>query len=126
MQNCKFCHSSNLVKNGKPKGLQRYYCKDCEREQIKGDRRHNHSNEIKKAAIVLYLEGNGLRGTARCLGKIFKSEISFQIVSHWINSAGNIVRSEVAKRQKENPSDRQELAVVELDELSTPTSKKTS
>jgi len=76
MKNCKFCHSENLVKNGKPKGLQRYYCKDCEREQINGDHRHNHGNEIKKAAIVLYLEGNGIRRISRCLSKIFKSKIS--------------------------------------------------
>lgn len=119
MQNCKFCYSKQIVKNGKPKGLQRYLCKDCEREQIEGDRRQNYNNEIKKAAIVLYLEGNGIRGIARSLSKIFKTKISFQIVSHWINSAGNLVKNEVAKRQEEILTKRKELAVVELDELYT-------
>ena len=119
MKNCKFCHSENLIKNGKPKGLQRYYCKDCEREQIVGDRRQSHNNEIKKAALVLYLEGNGFRAIARSLSKIFKSKISFQIVSHWINSAGTIVQNEVVKRQQEASTTRKDLAVVEMDELYT-------
>lgn len=119
MKNCKFCHSKNIIKNGKPKGLQRYYCKDCEREQIVGDRRQSHNNEIKKAALVLYLEGNGFRGIARSLSKIFKSKISFQIVAHWINSAGTIVQNEVVKRQKESFTSRKDLAVVEMDELYT-------
>ena len=120
MKNCKFCISENIIKNGKPKGIQRYYCKDCNREQIAGDHRLVYSNEIKKAAIILYLEGNGLRRTARCLNQIFKSKISFQLISHWINYAGNIVKNEVAKRQYESSSNnKQDLVIVEMDELYT-------
>ncbi len=118
MSSCKFCNSKNLVKNGRPKSIQRYLCKDCNREQIEGDRRCNHSNEIKKAAIILYLEGVGLRVIARSLSKIFQSKISFQIVSHWINSTSNIVANEVAKR-KEESSIIKDLPVVEMDELYT-------
>ncbi len=76
------------------------------------------NNEIKKAAIILYLEGSGLRGIGRSLSKIFQSKISFQIVSHWINSISNIVANEVAKR-KEESSIIKELPVVEMDELYT-------
>ena len=48
----KFCHSENLIKNEKPKGLQSYYCKNCEREQIVGDRRQCYNNEIKKQIVA--------------------------------------------------------------------------
>ena len=104
-----------------PKGVQRYYCKDCKREQIKGDRRCNHCNEAKRLAIVLYLEGNGFRRIARILNQIFKhSKISFQIVHHWINTAGSFVEREVLRRKKELLSqDKKSLAVVEMDELYT-------
>ena len=118
MNNCKFCTSKNLVKNGKPKNVQRYLCKDCLREQIEGDNRCIYSNEVKKAAVILYLEGVGFRGCARSLSKIFNTDISFQIVSHWINNAGSLVKSEIAKRKEEEISEtKKELAVVELDEL---------
>ena len=75
MNNCKFCTSKNLVKNGKPKNAQRYLCKDCLREQIEGDNRCIHSNEVKKAAVILYLEGVGFRECARSLSKIFNTDI---------------------------------------------------
>jgi hypothetical protein len=58
----------------------------------------------KEQPIILYLEGVGLRGCARSLSKIFKSKISFQIVSHWINSAGKFVDEEVNKRKAESGS----------------------
>ena len=57
----------------------------------------------------------------RCLNQIFKSKISFQLISHWINYAGNIVKNEVAKRQYESSSNssKQDLVIVEMDELYT-------
>ena len=121
MQNCKFCHSSNLVKNGKPKDLQRYLCKECKRVQVEGDLRCTHCDEAKRLALILYLEGNGFRRIARILNQIFKhSKISFQIVIHWINSAGSFVEKEVARRKQNSSSnDKTELAVVEMDELYT-------
>ena len=120
MKNCKFCHSAKLVNNGIVRDSQRYLCKDCGKVQIEGDRRCNHCNEAKRLAVILYLEGNGFRRIARILNKIFKhSKISFQIVHHWINSAGSFVEKEVARRKQNSSSDKTELAVVEMDELYT-------
>ncbi len=28
--NCKYCQSENVIKYGKYKGVQRYFCKDCQ------------------------------------------------------------------------------------------------
>ena len=48
------------------------------------------------------------------------SKISFQIVIHWINTAGSFVEKEVAKRKKESSlQGKESLAVVEMDELYT-------
>jgi len=30
--NCKYCQSENVIKYGKYKGVQRYFCKDCKRK----------------------------------------------------------------------------------------------
>jgi len=120
MKSCKFCSFERLVKNGKPKGKQRYLCKSCGREQVEGDERENYDNNVRKAAVVLYLEGNGFRSIARSLSTIFASKISFQIVAHWIKIAGEIVQKEVAIRQSEKSSTSKEtLPVVEMDELYT-------
>lgn len=78
MKNCKFCHSTNLVKNGIVRESQRHLCKDCGKVQIEGDRRCNHCNEAKRLAVILYLEGNGFRRIARILNQIFKNKARYQ------------------------------------------------
>ena len=87
---------------------------------MEGDARQIYDNNIRKAALVLYLEGNGFRGTARCLSKIFDLKISFQMVVHWVNLAGDIVEKEVEIRGNEKAQKPKEtLPVVEMDELFT-------
>jgi hypothetical protein len=87
---------------------------------VEGDERQIYGNNIRKAALVLYLEGNGFRGTARCLSKIFDLKISFQIVSHWVELAGQIVEKEVeARRCEKAQKPKETLPVVEMDELFT-------
>jgi transposase-like protein len=115
MQECKFCHSRDLVKNGRPKGLQRYLCKLCDREQIEGDRRIKYENNIKRSAIILYLEGNGMRAIARILSSIFDTKIYFQTVAKWLTHAGQVVSDEVASMKHESKV----IEVVEMDELFT-------
>ena len=115
IKTCKFCDSSNLVKNGKPKGIQRYLCKSCDREQIEGDKRIKYENKLKRCAIILYLEGNGIRAIARILSKIFETKIYFQTISKWLKRAGQIVEEEVNAIQAiEKP-----IEIVEMDELFT-------
>jgi transposase-like protein len=112
---CKFCSSTSLVKNGKPKGVQRYLCKSCDHEQIIGDKRQKYDASLKRSAVILYLEGNGFRSIARSLSKIFNMKIYFQTVAKWIGRAGSIVEEEVASIRTEN----KEIEVVEMDELYT-------
>jgi len=119
MESCKFCGSVELVKSGKVRSKQRYLCKACDKHQVVGDERVFYGNNLRKAALVLYLEGNGFRRIARCLNAIFGLNISFQLVMKWINSAGNIVKEEVLNRQNRDNKSKETLAVVEMDELFT-------
>lgn len=102
-----------MVKNGKPKGSQRYLCKVCGREQIDGDKRVKFENNIKKSAVIMYLEGNGLCAIARVLSSIFGIKIYFQTVAKWINQAGYIVVVEVAAMRES--TNLQKIDVVEMD-----------
>ena len=71
--------------------MQRYLCKACGREQIDGDKRVKFAGNIKKSAVIMYLEGNGLRAIARILSSIFEVKIYFQTVAKWLKQAGHIV-----------------------------------
>jgi len=117
MKKCKSCDLEELVKNGRPKGVQRYLCKSCGREQIDGDKRVKFPNHIKKSAVVMYLEGNGLRAIARILSSIFGVKIYFQTVAKWLKQAGDIVEKEVAKVNES--TELKKIDLVEMDELYT-------
>lgn len=115
MEACKFCNSGKLIKNGKPKGVQRYLCRGCSREQIAGDKRVKYKNHIKRCAVILYLEGNGIRGIARILSEIFGVKIYFQTVAKWLDAAAQIVSAEIASIKREHKN----IEVLEMDELFT-------
>ena len=117
MKKCKFCKSEKLVRNGKARGKQRYLCNNCKREQTEGDGRIRYENKLKRCAIVLYLEGNGLRGIARILSEIFDAKIYFQTIAKWLKQAGHIVEEEV--KSMRNNENNNNIEIVEMDELFT-------
>ena len=116
MEACKYCFSTDLVKNGRPDGVQRYRCKSCGKNQISGDKRVKYPNKLRRMAIAMYLNNSGFRNIGRVLG------VDFQLVHHWIKKAGKIVEEEVAKI-KDEP---REIATLEMDELYSFVEKKTA
>ena len=44
---CKICQSKEVVKNGKTRGKQRYYCKVCNKNFVEVDMRLKYSDSIK-------------------------------------------------------------------------------
>jgi len=102
MENCPKCKSKNFRKDGIVKSRQRYFCKDCKNrftvEQI--GKPHN----LKKDALILYLEGLGFRSIGRVL------HVSHVAVFNWIKSFGEKLD------EFRNPS---EIQVMELDEMHT-------
>jgi hypothetical protein len=81
---------------------------------VEGDDREKYSKEVKRAALVMYLEGCGFRSIARILRKIFPIRINYQLIIYWIKNFGKSVelKAELEEKSKEIP-------VLEFDELYT-------
>ena len=65
-------------KNGKGRKRQRYLCKSCGRNFIKGDKRLKYGLEIKIQVLIMSLNNVGNRAIGRILN------IPYQYVSNWI------------------------------------------
>ena len=76
---CKSCGSSHYVKNGKVRSTQRYKCKSCGCNFIKGDQREKVSAEGKALAVLLYGRGKASYGF---IAKLFG--VSRTVVMKWI------------------------------------------
>ena len=111
MLKCKFCNSEKLVRNGRPRGIQRFVCKECKREQIEGDKRVKYEDKPREMAFILYTEGNGFRRISRILSKIFSAKFYYQTIVKWLKL-----------RHKNLPiieEKHEEIEILELDELYT-------
>ncbi len=101
---CKHCGSSNYVKNGTVRGLQRYKCKQCQYNFVEGDRRVDPNTAKQKALAVL------LYSLCKCsygmIARILR--VSKTIVYYWI-------RDEAAALP--DPEIADTLQEVEFDEM---------
>jgi len=75
---CPKCKSSNRVKDGKIRDKQRYRCKICGYHYTVVRKSDVKPPETRRLALVLYLEGFGLR----TIGRILK--ISYGTVHLWV------------------------------------------
>ena len=100
---CPRCKSNDKVKNGIIKGVQRYRCKECEYNFTVEKRSGEYSNDIKRKALQLYLEGLGFRSIGRIL------TVSNVSVLNWIKEFG--------KEIKDLQSDGKTVEYAELDEM---------
>jgi len=102
MLNCPNCTSDNFIKSGFMKGSQRYKCKDCGFHYTVSKKSGTSSNEQRRTALILYLEGLGFRSISRILG------FSHVAVYNWVRDFGekleDLKNDEVAK-------------IVEIDEM---------
>ncbi|CEG13956.1 hypothetical protein MSIBF_A780002 [groundwater metagenome] len=80
METCPKCKSTDICKNGIVKQKQRYLCKKCKYcftvEHI------GKSDNYKRDALILYLEGLGFRSIGRFL------KVSHVAVFNWIKKFG--------------------------------------
>jgi transposase-like protein len=98
-RDCPKCRSTEIIKAGFAKSLQRYYCKECDFHftlNTKGV-----SPEIKRLAIHLYIEGMGYRAISRITG------ISDVGIAKWINPIKNMLE----------PIRKREIRITELHKL---------
>ena len=108
---CKHCGSSEYVRAGFSRGIQRYKCKNCNKIFISGDRRRKYSIDQKIKAIKLYTEGVGLRTIERVEG------ISTPLLIHWIRKLGKMVKQHLLNSQI--PDHAKDISILEIDELFT-------
>ncbi len=81
---CKACNDgTNQIKAGKTKArTQKYKCKICRKYYTQESKKRGHSEEIKRQAIKLYLEGNSGLAVGRILG------IGKNMCLYWIRNIG--------------------------------------
>ena len=101
MSRCPKCQNEQCNKDGIVRGRQRYRCKIC-------NHRHTvaykwYSEEVKRQALAMYLEGLGFRSIGRLLN------CSHVAVYQWIKQYGEQARLEALPAT--------ELNVVEMDEM---------
>ena len=98
---CKLCkNEKEQIKARKTKaGIQGYKCKICGKYYIPNPKERTYSEEVKKQAIKLYLEGNSGRAVGRILG------IGKNTCLNWIRKY----------EAKETPNER--VHVIAMDEL---------
>ncbi|MFC1659568.1 hypothetical protein ACFL0U_03315 [Pseudomonadota bacterium] len=107
---CKYCKSTNIVKNGFVLGRQRYKCKNCGKN-FTINPNSKYSEYERDLAIFMYINNCGIRK----IGKILN--IPFQLVSYWIKRKRGILKEEI-KRRNENQEARK-MEILEIDELFT-------
>ncbi len=82
MIQCPHCSSSEQqTKSGHTRtGSQRYKCRDCQRIYTPDPKPLGYSEETKREAVRLYLEGTNFRRIGRVLG------VNHQSVINWVNA----------------------------------------
>jgi len=99
---CPKCKQTEHCKAGFAKGRQRYKCKSCGYYYTVEKKSDVKSEETRRMALEMYLEGVGFRGIGRLL------RISFGTVYQWIKKWGE---------QVDLPVRTESISIVELDEL---------
>lgn len=116
MSQCPHCQrTEQQVKIGRnPSGSQRYLCKVCRRKYTPQPNAIGYSDELRRKALEMYVDGLNFRRIGRVL------DISRQTVANWVNAHADSLPDSP-------PVPATDVEVEELDELFTfVKSKKTS
>lgn len=97
--NCKYCQSENVIKFGKVKDVQYYYCKDCKKKFASGDTIPKMQYATSKIASVLnmYYEGMSLKEIRRNLIQQYNDYISDATAFNWVRRFTELAVKEVAQ-----------------------------
>lgn len=90
---CKFCISSNVVKNGKSNNLQRYMCKDCKHKFFDNGNsfvKMKTPSHIVVTALNLYFSGLS-RKVIEQIRQIYGEKISHVSMWNWIQKYSKLV-----------------------------------
>lgn len=83
---CKFCHSTNIMRYGKKNGKQNYMCKDCHRKFVNNIDFEDMKYDPKVIALTLdlYFKGVSLRKISQHLRQFYELDIAHMTIYNWI------------------------------------------
>jgi putative transposase len=102
VQNCQYCGSTNLKKDGirrnKAGAIQKFYCRDCHHYFTIniGFERMKHNPQAITSAMQLYFSGESLRNTQKSL-RLLGVEVSYRTILNWINKYVKLMKNYVEK-----------------------------
>lgn len=96
---CKYCQSKNVIKYGKYKDTQYYYCKDCRRKFSNPDAipKMQYPKDQVAAAINMYFEGLSLHEVRRHLIQQYNSVVSDVTILNWARRFSKMAIMDTAK-----------------------------
>ena len=97
--NCKYCQSENVIKYGKYKDTQYYYCKDCNRKFANLDTipKMQYSTHKIAGALNMYYEGLSLLEIRRNLIQQHGDYISDATIFNWVDRFSKMAINEAKK-----------------------------
>ena len=98
---CRFCNSTNCVKNGHHRDSQRYKCKDCGKQFNETLKRPDKG--LREKCILLYILGLSFRTIASF------ASVAPSTVLYWVRNFALMVY--------EKPTPASKAVVIELDEM---------
>jgi putative transposase len=97
---CKYCQSEHVIRFGTREGVQRFYCKDCNRKFVNNNAIPKMQNSTKTIADALnmYYEGMSENEIRRNLIQQDSNYISTGSVYNWVNRFTNLAVKEADKQ----------------------------
>jgi putative transposase len=103
---CKYCGSRNVIRWGKFRGIQRFWCNDCHRKFADNDALPNMQTPVEQvgSAVGMFYEGQSLNSICRTLAQIYNSHPSDSTIYRWVTRFSKEAISE-ANNYKPNVGD---------------------
>lgn len=101
--NCKYCQSTKVIKYGKHKSVQYYYCKSCKRKFAHNDAipKMQHSTFKIASALNMYYEGMSLNEIRRNCIQQYSDYLSDVTIFNWVKRFSKLAIL-AARRYKPN------------------------
>ena len=109
---CIHCGSNWIVNNGKDRGKQTVFCRECKTRHTPSAKRHWYSKKFREQAVKMYENGNSGRAVARILG------VSPSAVYSWIKKKAEWAQR-LREARKEDRLKRSMAKAISIDEMWT-------
>ena len=116
---CKLCQSENVIKYGKYKGVQQYYCKDCKSKFNIADTTFHMKTPANQvtSALNMYYEGMSIKAIRRNLQQEFGNMPSTATIYEWIQKYTQYATDSITDRKPKNVGNTwiADETVIEID-----------